>query len=100
IVIIGAGFGGIYAARALAAAPVRVTVVDRHNHHLFQPMLYQVAGAALSPSDIASPIRRTLRRETHTEVILADVTRIDMDAESIWLAGNSSISYDYCILAP
>jgi NADH dehydrogenase len=77
VVIIGAGFGGMYAARELTVAPVRVTVVDRHNHHLFQPMLYQVAGAALNPSDIATPIRRTLRRETHTEVILADVARID-----------------------
>ena len=75
VVIIGAGFGGMYAARALDSASVRITVVDRHNHHLFQPMLYQVAGAALNPSDIAAPIRRTLRREAHTEVILADVAK-------------------------
>ena len=100
VVIIGAGFGGMYAARALAAAPVKVTVVDRHNHHLFQPMLYQVAGAALNPSDIASPIRRTLRREPHTEVILADVVRIDTAAKALRLADGSSIEYDYCMLPP
>jgi NADH dehydrogenase len=100
VVIIGAGFGGMYAARELTVAPVRVTVVDRHNHHLFQPMLYQVAGAALNPSDIATPIRRTLRRETHTEVILADVARIDTSAKAIRLADGGSIDYDYCIVAP
>ena len=100
VVIIGAGFGGMYAARELAAAPVQVTVVDRHNHHLFQPMLYQVAGAALNPSDIASPIRRTLRRETHTEVILADVAGVDTAAKAIRLVGGGSIEYDYCIVAP
>ena len=100
VVIIGAGFGGLYAARELASAPVSVTVVDRHNHHLFQPMLYQVAGAALNPSDIASPIRRTLRQEAHTEVILADVARVNTAAKSIELADGSSINYDYCIVAP
>ena len=76
VVVIGAGFGGMYAARELGADPVCVTVIDRHNHHLFQPMLYQVAGAALNPSDIAVPIRRTLRREPNTEVILADVDKV------------------------
>lgn len=100
VVIIGAGFGGMYAARALAHVPVKVTVVDRRNHHLFQPMLYQVAGAALNPSDIASPIRRTLRKEPDTEVILADVTRIDKSARKIELSDGSSIGYDYCIVAP
>ena len=100
VVIIGGGFGGMYAARALAAAPVRITVIDRHNHHLFQPMLYQVAGAALNPSDIAVPIRRTLRRETETEVILANVARVVPADRSVLLTDGSSISYDYCILAP
>ena len=75
MVVVGAGFGGMYAARELGATPVCVTVIDRHNHHLFQPMLYQVAGAALNPSDIAAPIRSTLRREPNTEVILADVDK-------------------------
>ena len=75
MVIIGGGFGGLYAAReARRDAPVRVTVVDRHNHHLFQPMLYQVATAALNPSDIAAPIRsHPPPREANTEVILAEV---------------------------
>jgi NADH dehydrogenase len=100
VVIVGAGFGGMYAARELAVAPVRVTVVDRHNHHLFQPMLYQVAGAALNPSDIAAPIRRTLRKESHTEVILADVELILPDERKIMLIDGSSLSYDYLILAP
>jgi NADH dehydrogenase len=100
VVIIGAGFGGMYAARELAGAPVSVTVVDRHNHHLFQPMLYQVAGAALNPSDIATPIRRTLRGETHTEVILADVAQVDTAAREIRLVDGGSIPYDYCIVAP
>ena len=68
-----------------ARPPVRITLIDRHNHHLFQPMLYQVAGAALNPSDIAIPIRRTLRRESNTEVILADVARIN-PADKIYRA--------------
>jgi NADH:ubiquinone reductase (H+-translocating) len=99
VVIVGGGFGGLYAARALAHAPVRVTVVDRQNHHLFQPMLYQVAGAALNPSDIAMPIRRALRAEGHTEVILAEVTRIDPQEQVVYLDDSSSIKYDYCIVA-
>jgi NADH dehydrogenase len=99
VVIIGAGFGGMYAARELSSAPVNVTVIDRHNHHLFQPMLYQVAGAALNPSDIASPIRRTLRRDANTEVVLADVVAIDLAAKSVRLVSGSSIIYNYCIVA-
>lgn len=100
VAIVGGGFGGLYAARELASAPVRITVIDRHNHHLFQPMLYQVAGAALNPSDIAAPIRRTLRREPNTEVILANVARVVPADKSIVLSDGSSINYDYCILAP
>ena len=100
VIIIGGGFGGLYAARALSRTPVKITLIDRHNHHLFQPMLYQVAGAALNPSDIAIPIRRTLRRESNTEVILADVARIIPSDKSIVLVDGSSLSYDYCILAP
>ena len=77
VVIIGAGFGGLDAARALAGAPVRVTVLDRHNYHVFQPLLYQVATAALSPGDIASPIRWILRHQQNVQVLLADARGID-----------------------
>ena len=73
VVIIGGGFGGLEAARALAGAPVRVTLLDRHNYHLFQPLLYQVATASLSPGDIASPIRWVLRHQKNVQVLLADV---------------------------
>lgn len=98
VVIVGAGFAGIYAAKALRRAPVRVTVVDRRNHHLFQPMLYQVATAALAPSDIASPIRSILRRQTNTEVILAEVTGIRPAEKKVDLSDGSSLHYDYLIL--
>src|SRR4051812_27852410 len=77
VVIIGGGFGGLDAARALDGAAVRVTVVDRHNYHLFQPLLYQVATAALSPGDVASPIRWVLRRQQNVEVLLADARAVD-----------------------
>ena len=82
VVIIGAGFGGLDAALALAHAPVRVTVLDRHNYHLFQPLLYQVATAALSPGDIASPIRWILRHQKNVQVLLADARAIDPAARS------------------
>ena len=77
IVIIGAGFGGLAAAKQLARAPVDVTVIDRHNYHLFQPLLYQVATAGLSPADIASPIRGILRHQKNAHVILAKVLGVD-----------------------
>ena len=80
VVIIGSGFGGLYAARALRDAPVDVTVIDRTNHHVFQPLLYQVATATLTPTDIAAPIRWLLRSQTNAEVLLADVTEILPDA--------------------
>jgi NADH dehydrogenase len=98
VVIIGGGFGGLYAARALKRAPVRVTVLDRRNHHLFQPLLYQVAMAALSPGDIASPIRWILRRQRNVEVLLADAVSIDPTARTVHLA-DGSITYDYLIVA-
>jgi NADH:ubiquinone reductase (H+-translocating) len=98
VVIIGGGFGGLYAARALARAPVRITLVDRRNHHVFQPLLYQVATAALSPGDIASPIRWILRRQRNAEVLLADVVRIDPVARRLTLA-DGSLSYDFLIVA-
>src|SRR3989440_1330190 len=83
IVIIGGGFGGLDAARALAGAPVRVTVLDRHNYHLFQPLLYQVATASLSPGDIASPIRWVLRRQENVQVLLAEARAIDVAAHRV-----------------
>jgi NADH dehydrogenase len=98
VVIIGGGFGGIAAARALKRAPVRVTMVDRRNHHLFQPLLYQVATAALNPSDIASPIRRILRRQRNASVILGDVTSIDTTKKIVQLA-DGEVGYDYLIVA-
>src|SRR5262245_50252360 len=99
VVIIGGGFGGLNAAKALRNAPVRVTVVDRHNHHLFQPLLYQVATATLSPGDIASPIRWILRHARNTRVLLGDVQAIDLVNRRILLEDGSSIEYDYLIVA-
>lgn len=100
VVIVGGGFAGLYAARGLADAPVRVTVVDRQNHHLFQPMLYQVATAALSEPDIASPIRSILRRQANTEVLMGEVGEIRTGTREIVLTDSSTIHYDYLILAP
>ena len=98
IVIIGGGFGGLYAARALRRARVRVTIVDRRNHHVFQPLLYQVAMAALSPGDIASPIRWILRRQSNVEVLLAEVREIDRARQRLILT-DGKLSYDYLIVA-
>ena len=98
VVIIGGGFAGIYAAQALRRAPARVTVLDRRNHHLFQPLLYQVATAGLNPSDIAYPIRTVLRRQQNARVLLADVTRVDTAARTVEFDAGS-IQYDYLIVA-
>jgi NADH dehydrogenase len=98
VVIVGAGFGGLTVAKALADAPVDVTVVDRHNYHLFQPLLYQVATAALSPADIASPIRAILRRQRNTSVMLAKVTGVDALRNEVIL-GERRVPYDYLVLA-
>ncbi len=98
VVIVGAGFGGLQAARALGHAPVQVTVIDRRNHHLFQPLLYQVATADLSPADISVPIRAALRHQRNTEVLLAEVTGVDVEGRRV-LMGERSISYDYLVLA-
>jgi NADH dehydrogenase len=83
VVIIGGGFGGLEAAKALRKAEVRVTLLDRQNHHVFQPLLYQVATAALSPADIAEPLRRILRKQQNTEVLLGEVQRIDVAAKKV-----------------
>ncbi len=98
VVVVGGGFGGLTAARELARAPVQVTLVDRRNHHLFQPLLYQVATAALSPSDIASPIRRILRHQENADVLLAEVKSIDL-ADKIVHLDEGSLGYDYLIVA-
>lgn len=98
IVIIGAGFGGLSAAKRLAKAPFEVTVVDRHNYHLFQPLLYQVATAGLSPGDIASPIRGILHRQRNAKVVLAKVSGIDARRRDV-LAEGRRISYDYLVVA-
>ena len=98
VVIIGGGFGGIAAARALKRAPVRLTIVDRRNHHLFQPLLYQVATAALNPADIASPIRRILRRQRNASVILGEASSIDTRTKIVHLL-DGEVAYDYLIVA-
>jgi NADH dehydrogenase len=98
VVIVGAGFGGLRAARALGKAAVHVTVIDRQNHHLFQPLLYWVATAGLSPADICSPIRHILRKQKNTEVLLAEVTGVDLQGKRV-LIGDRSVPYDYLVLA-
>jgi NADH dehydrogenase len=100
VVIVGGGFGGLNAARALAGADVSVTLLDRHNYHLFQPLLYQVATASLSPGDVASPIRWILRHQKNVEVLLADVREIDPAGRRVSIDGAESIAYDYLVLAP
>src|SRR6266850_1340534 len=98
VLIVGGGFGGLYAARALAGRPVRVTLLDRRNHHLFQPLLYQVATAALNPSDIAVPLRSILRRASNVTVFLANVERVDLAGHRVIL-DRGEIAYDALILA-
>ena len=98
VVILGGGFGGLYAARALRRAPVRVTVVDKRNHHLFQPLLYQVATAGLNPSDIGVPIRRILRKQRNASVILAEAAEIDTKARTVRLL-DGIIVYDFLIVS-
>jgi NADH dehydrogenase len=99
VVIVGAGFGGLYAARTLERAQVRLTVVDRKNHHTFQPLLYQVATAGLNPSDIASPIRSILRHQKNTEVLLADVARIDTAQKRLQFSAGGELHYDVLVIA-
>jgi len=98
VVIIGGGFGGLEAAKALAHAPVDIVLVDRQNHHCFQPLLYQVATAALSPADIAWPIRSILSRQENVRVLMAQVSGIDVAAKIV-RAGELSLPYDYLVLA-
>src|SRR2546423_3069996 len=98
VVIVGAGFGGLEAAKLLINEPVRMTVIDRTNHHLFQPLLYQIATAALSPADIAAPIRGILGRCKNTEIILGEVKSVNVEARTV-NTGDREITYDYLILA-
>ena len=98
VVIIGAGFGGIACAKALRHTPVQVTLIDRHNYHLFQPLLYQVATAALSPGDIAVPIRSMFRDQFNTRVLLGNVTDIDALRQQVILQGQT-VPYDYLVVA-
>jgi NADH:ubiquinone reductase (H+-translocating) len=99
VVVIGGGFGGLHAARALAKAPCRLTLVDRRNHHVFQPLLYQVATAVLNPSDIARPIRAILRHQRNATVLLSEVRAIDRMARRIELEDGTKLDYDYLIVA-
>jgi NADH dehydrogenase len=98
VVIVGAGFGGLAAARALKRAPVEITVLDRQNHHTFQPLLYQVATAALNATDIAAPIRRVLRRQKNARVMMADVTGIDLAGRRV-KCHSGELCYDTLVLA-
>jgi len=98
VVIVGGGFGGLSAAKGLAGAPFEVTLIDRNNHHLFQPLLYQVATAGLSPADIASPIRSILSGQRNLRVMLADVSGVDVMRKEV-IADGSRIRYDYLVLA-
>src|SRR5439155_3023092 len=98
VVIIGAGFGGLEAAKKLACEKVRVTVIDRTNYHLFQPLLYQVATAALSPADIAAPVRGVLSKCGNIDVILAEVESVDTEAKAV-LIGERRIPYDQLVVA-
>ena len=99
VVIIGGGFGGLWAAKALANQPVDVTLIDRKNHHVFQPLLYQVATAVLSPGEIAHPIRRILHHAKNIEVILGEVVGFDTPNSTVRLDDNSEVKFDYLIVA-
>ncbi len=99
VVIIGGGFGGLWTARALAKKPVEVTLIDRKNHHVFQPLLYQVATAVLSPGEIASPIRRILHKYKNIEVILGEASGFDKENKRVILADGFEIGYDYLVIA-
>src|SRR5213083_451885 len=99
VVIVGGGFGGLTAARALGRAPVQVTVIDRTNHHVFQPLLYQVATATLAPSDIAAPIRWLLHSQKNTEVLLAEAREIIPNERIVRCDGGLELHYDFLIVA-
>src|SRR6476661_3757961 len=98
VVIVGAGFGGLEAAKKLACEPVQLTIIDRTNYHLFQPLLYQVATAALSPADIAAPIRGVLSKYSNVDVMLTEVRSVDVNAKKV-ITTEREVAYDYLIVA-
>src|ERR1700732_4634287 len=98
VVIVGGGFGGLYAAKALRGQDVDITLIDRHNYHLFQPLLYQVATGSLSPGEIAAPLRAILRKQQNVRVWLGDAVSVDTNARRLVLAGGS-VPYDSLIVA-
>ena len=98
VVIVGGGFGGLNAARGLGSSPVEVIIVDRRNHHLFQPLLYQVATATLSPADIATPIRKIVKKQQNATVMMAEAQRVDVDGSTL-VTDLGEIPYDYLVLA-
>src|SRR5437870_5184408 len=99
VIIIGGGFGGLYAARALKDAPVDVTLIDRTNHHVFQPLLYQVATATVTPTDIALPIRWLLRSQRNTDVLLHEVTAVLPERNLVRSSDGRELYYDFLIVA-
>src|SRR6202166_2452208 len=103
VIIVGGGFGGLAAARALRKTPAEIVLIDRNNHHVFQPLLYQVATTVLTPSQIGTPIRSILRNQKNTTVIMGEVTGVDKDQKCVIVSDadrqNVSIAYDYLILA-
>src|SRR6266576_3771483 len=99
VAIVGAGFGGLWAAKALANAPVGLTVIDRENYHLFQPLLYQVATAGLSPADVAAPIRGIVGGYRNITVMLGEVVGVDVMAHTVMMSGGRDVPYDYLVLA-
>src|SRR5436305_15330412 len=99
VLIIGGGFGGLWAAKALANKPVEVTLIDRRNHHVFQPLLYQVATAVLSPGEIAQPIRRILHYAKNIEVLLGESVGFDKEKRVVKLADGPDVSFEYLIVA-
>jgi NADH dehydrogenase len=99
VVVVGGGFGGLELARKLAREPVHVTLIDRSNHHLFQPLLYQVAMAGLAPAEIAVPIRSVLRKQSNARVLLAEVTGVDFDARQVQSREAAPLEYDYLVIA-
>src|SRR5512138_487191 len=99
VVIVGGGFGGLYAAETLRAAPAQVTLIDRRNYHLFQPLLYQVATGSLSPGEIAAPLRGVLSRQANTRVLLGEAKDLDPMAKRVILADGERCPYDSLIVA-
>ena len=99
VVIVGGGFAGLYLARDLGRLAVQVTLIDRTNHHLFQPMLYQVATAALAGPDISSPIRSVLRHQRNTEVLLGEAVSVETRSRAVVLGDGARVPYDYLVLA-